>query len=311
MACQSIARLFSGVKRYGYRPKGTMIMTMSEANERRDELAKLWNGPSGHAWVETQPLLDQMFAPIETLLVEAATAISPERVLDIGCGTGATTLAVARQIAPKDGCIGVDISAPMIEAARARAQREHLKATFICADAQEHPFDPSCVDMLISRFGVMFFDDPVRAFANLHHAARSGAKLRFIVWRSPAENPFMTTAERAAAPLLPNLPARKPEAPGQFAFATAGRVHDILKESGWTSIDIQPIDVVCTFPEPELVRYFTRLGPVSLALKDEDDDTRARVIETIRPAFDPFVHEADVRFVAACWMIGATSQARS
>jgi hypothetical protein len=165
--------------------------------------------------------------------------------------------------------------------------------------------------MLISRFGVMFFDDPVRAFANMHRAARSGAELRFIVWRSAAENPFMTTAERAAAPLLENLPARKPDAPGQFAFADAGRVHDILNQSGWTSIDIQPIDVTCTFPETELVRYFTRLGPVSLALTDADDNTRARVIETVRPAFDPFVHGADVRLVAACWMIGATSQARS
>jgi len=278
---------------------------MSGMHERRDELAKLWNGPSGHAWVETQPLLDQMFAPLERLLVDAAAAISPQRVLDVGCGTGATTLAVARQIAPKDGCIGVDLSAPMIEAARTRAQREQLQATFICADAQEYAFDPTRVDMLISRFGVMFFDDPVRAFANLHRAARSGAALRFIVWRSAAENPFMTTAERAAAPLLPNLPARKPDAPGQFAFANADRVRDILKESSWTSIDIQPLDVTCTFPETELARYFIRLGPVSLALNDADDDTRARVIETIRPAFDPFVHGAHVRLVAACWMISA------
>ena len=278
---------------------------MSGANERRDELARLWNGPSGHAWVETQPLLDLMFAPLERLLVEAVAARSPQCVLDVGCGTGATTLAVARQIAPKDGCVGVDISQPMIEAARALAQREHLQATFVCADAQEHPFDPARVDMLISRFGVMFFDDPVRAFANMHRAARSGAELRFIVWRSAAENPFMTTAERAAAPLLENLPARKPDAPGQFAFANGERVHGILKESGWAEIDIQPLDVTCAFPETELVRYLTRLGPVGLALQDADDDTRARVIETIRPAFDPFVHAADVRFVAACWMISA------
>ena len=112
----------------------------------RDEQKKLWNNPSGHAWVELQALLDQTFAPIETLLVDAVAAVSPARVLDIGCGTGATTLAVARQIAPKDGCVGVDISEPMIAAARARAERERLPATFICANAQEHPFDPGRVD---------------------------------------------------------------------------------------------------------------------------------------------------------------------
>jgi SAM-dependent methyltransferase len=271
----------------------------------RDEQTKLWNNPSGHAWVEMQAVLDQTFTPLETLLVEAVAAVSPARVLDVGCGTGATTLAVAGRIGPKDGCIGVDISEPMIAAARARAERERLPATFICANAQEHAFDPGRVDMLISRFGVMFFDDPVRAFANLHRAARSGAQLRCIAWRSAAENPFMTTAERAAAPLLPTLPPRKPDAPGQFAFANGERVRGILKESGWTEIDIQPLDVACTFPEQELVRYLTRLGPVGLALQDADDDTRAQVIETIRPAFDPFVHAADVRFVAACWMISA------
>jgi SAM-dependent methyltransferase len=271
----------------------------------RDEQTKRWNSAPGLGWVEMQPVLDQTFAPLEAVLVKAAAAVSPACVLDVGCGTGATTLAVARQLAPKDGCVGIDISEPMIAAARARAERERLRATFICANAQEHPFDPGRVDVLISRFGVMFFDDPVRAFANLRRAGRSGAELRCIAWRSAAENPFMTTAERAAAALLPNLPPRKPDAPGQFAFANAERVHGILKESGWTAIDLQRLDVVCTFPEKELVRYLTRLGPVSLALQDADDNTRARVIETICPAFDPFVHGADVQFVAACWMISA------
>jgi SAM-dependent methyltransferase len=273
----------------------------------RDEQTKRWNSAPGHAWVEMQAVLDQTFTPLETVLVDAVAAASPGRVLDVGCGTGATTLAVARRIAPNEGCVGIDISEPMIAAARARAERERVPVTFICANAQEHAFDPASFDMLISRFGVMFFDDPVRAFANLHRAARRGAQLRFIVWRNAEENPFMTTAERAAAPLLPDLPARKPDAPGQFAFANGDRVRGILQESGWTEIDMQPLDVECTFPERELVRYLTRLGPVGLALQDADDNTRARVIEAIYPAFDPFVHAADVRFVAACWTIGARS----
>jgi SAM-dependent methyltransferase len=271
----------------------------------RDEQTKRWNNAAGHAWVEMQAVLDQMYAPLETLLAETVAAVSPARVLDVGCGAGTTTFAVARRSAPKDGCVGVDISEPMIAAARARAQRERLDVTFICANAQEHAFDPASVDMLISRFGVMFFDDPVRAFANLHRASRNGAELRCIAWRSAVENPFMTTAERVAAPFLPNLPPREPDAPGQFAFANAERVHGILKESGWTGIDIQPLDVVCTFPEKDLVRYLTRLGPVGLALQDADDNVRSRVVETVRPAFDPFVHGADVRFVGACWMLSA------
>ena len=159
----------------------------------------------------------------------------------------------------------------------------------------------------MSRFGVMFFDEPVTAFANLRRAATENGELRTIVWRSAAETPFMTTAERAAAPLLSNLPPRRPNVPGQFALADDRRVHAILEESGWAGIDIRPVDVDCSFAERDLVRYVTRLGPVGLALRDVDEATRARVIPTVRAAFDPFVHGAEVRFTAACWMVRAQS----
>jgi ubiquinone/menaquinone biosynthesis C-methylase UbiE len=193
----------------------------------------------------------------------------------------------------------------MLTAARARAEREGTPASFIRANAQDHAFEPASFDMIISRFGVMFFDDFVQAFANLRRAAKDDAELRFIAWRSPSENPFMTTAERAAAPLLPNLPARQPDAPGQFAFADPRRVHRILEESGWTRIDIRPLDVPCTLPEKELVRYLTRLGPLGVILHEADERTRTQVIETVRTAFEPYVHGAEVRFTAACWMVGA------
>ena len=275
-----------------------------DAHAPGDEQAKLWNGPAGHAWVDTQDLIDRVLKPVEVLLVDAVPAGSAVHVLDIGCGTGGTTLAAARRLGPSARCTGVDISNPMIAAARARAERERTPATFICANVQDYPFEPGGFDMIISRFGVMFFDDPVGAFANLRRAASGGGRLRCIVWRSPAENPFMTTAERAAAPLLPNLPPRRPGAPGQFALADSQYVKTILQDSGWNGIDITPIDVECTLPETELLRYLTRLGPVGLALQEADERTRARVAETIRPAFDSYVHGADVRFTAACWMIG-------
>ena len=131
------------------------------------------------------------------------------------------------------------------------------------------------------------------------------AAMHFIAWRSPVENPFMTTAERAAAPLLPALPPRQPDAPGQFAFADRDRVRSILHDSGWTAIDIRPIDVICTMTERDLGRYYSRLGPVGRALRETDEGTRTRVIGTLREAFAPFVHGGTARFTAACWMIGA------
>ncbi|MCT2582635.1 hypothetical protein [Actinophytocola gossypii] len=157
----------------------------------------------------------------------------------------------------------------------------------------------------MSRFGVMFFDDPVRAFANLRGAARAGAGLRCVVWRSPAENPFMTTAERAAAPLLPESPVRDPDAPGQFAFADVDRVRGVLERAGWTGIGFRRVDAPCVLPERELVPYLTRLGPVGRVLPDVDERLRARIVDTVRAAFDPFVHGPEVRFTAACWLVTA------
>src|SRR6185295_17722413 len=135
------------------------------------EQAALWNGPAGRAWVEAQELLDRMFEPFEDLLVNAIRAGSGSRALDVGCGTGSTTLAVARRLGPEGRCTGIDISASMIAAARVRAEREGTSAAFICADAQRYSFAPASFDTIVSRFGVMFFEDPVQAFANLRRAA--------------------------------------------------------------------------------------------------------------------------------------------
>ncbi|MBC9034205.1 class I SAM-dependent methyltransferase [Sphingomonas sp. JC676] len=272
-----------------------------------DEQAMLWNGDSGRAWVEAQTVLDGMFARLETMLVDTVAESGATRVLDVGCGTGATTLAIARRIGAGAECLGLDISEPMIDVATERAREEGSPARFVCADAQVHDFESPRFDMIVSRFGVMFFDDPVAAFANLRRAAHDGAALRPLVWRGAEENPFMTTAERAAAPLLPAMPARDPDAPGQFAFADKSRVQGILEASGWGAIDIRPVDVECAIPESALVPYLTRFGPLARVLGSVDDVTRARIVDTARAAFDPFVHVDEVRFTAACWMVEASA----
>ncbi|MET7745221.1 methyltransferase domain-containing protein [Streptomyces sp. NPDC005385] len=276
-----------------------------------DEQAARWNGPSGNAWVEAQDVVDALYRPLQDLLVEAVPEGRGGRVLDVGCGTGGTTVAVARRLGPEGACVGVDISGPMLDAARARAEREDVPVSFVRGDAQDHAFEAGVFDTVVSRFGVMFFEDSVRAFANLRRAARAGAGLRFIAWRDMEENPFMTTAERAAAPLLPGLPERRPDAPGQFAFADADRVRRLLEESGWEDIDIRPADATCVLPADKLVWWFTRFGPVGTALREVDEPTRERVVETVRPAFAPFAHADEIRFTAACWQIDARAPGTS
>lgn len=252
-----------------------------------------WNTTGGSAWVELQGLLDRGLAPFIAPLIEGVGGT----VLDVGCGTGATTAAVAEQATR---AVGVDISVPMIEAARARTDR----AEFIVADAQTHRFDAR-FDHVISRFGVMFFTDPVAAFTNLRHAGR---RLRAIAWRGAAENPFHTAAERAARPLMPDLPDRAHETTGQFGFGDADRVERILTDAGWKDIEIDELDVECRLPADALETYYTRLGPVGMALQELDDATRARVVEAVRPAFDPFRHDGEVRYTAATWIITANSE---
>ena len=278
---------------------------METSQQPNAEQIALWNDTAGRAWVETQETLDAVLAPFEDLLVDAVSARKAQRVLDVGCGTGSVALAVARLLGPNGAAVGVDISEPMIALARKRAERETPPPRFICADAQTHPFEPASFDMIISRFGVMFFDDPVRAFANLRRAAAPNAALHTIVWRSPADNAFMTAAERAAAPFLPEIPKRRSDEPGQFAFADRDRVYSILEKSGWSQIDIRPLDVVCTLPERELKPYISRLGPLARVLPQIDEAKRAPIIDAVRAAFDPFVHGAEVRFTAGCWTVGA------
>ena len=279
---------------------------MSEQEIPAMSQSELWNGPSGQAWLGMQTVLDALFEPFETLLADAVRWHLPRAVLDIGCGTGATTLAIARALAPDGSCTGADLSQIMIDRARERAAAEpdDLHATFRSGDASRldgaGPFD-----MAVSRFGVMFFEDPVAAFARIRAAMTPGGPLAVIAWRSPEDNPFMTCAERAAAPLLPALPPIQPGAPGQFGFADPQRVRGILAESGWRDIAIAPLDIACAMPEAALTPYLTSLGRIAAPLRQADEATRARVLATARSAFDRYVDGDTVRFDAACWMIEA------
>jgi len=279
---------------------------MDYAEEQRQR----WNGAAGHAWVASQTLLDRLFEPLADRLADLAAARRPGQVLDVGCGTGSTTVAIARRLGTTAACVGVDISEPMVAAARARADGEDVAVSFICADAQTYPFGPRSFDLIVSRFGVMFFQDSVEAFANLRRAAHDGGELRMIVWRGPADNPFMTVAERAATQVLP-LPERQPDAPGQFAFANDQRVRGILRDSGWSDVECRPVDIACAMPETELVGYFTRFGPVGMALQNADERTHGQVIDAVRPAFDRYVHGDEVRFTAACWTVSARADANT
>lgn len=270
-----------------------------------DQAAR-WNDQSGRTWTELRDLIDTVLAPCIPPIVREIGPIDGGRALDVGCGAGALTLATAKLTGPRGSCLGVDISAPLIEAAKARAERDGVSmAGFLEADAQVHPFDAGSFDAIVSRFGVMFFEDPVAAFRNLRRAARPGAKLACMAWRSPAENAFMTAAARAAAAGLPGFPPQTQNGPGQFGFADDAFVRTILQESGWQTIAIRSVDVPCRMPRRDLMTYATRMGPLGAVFPLLDDETKAELAPKIEAAFDPFVQGEEVNFIAACWMITA------
>ncbi len=280
-----------------------MTPSQTEANQAQ---AELWNGQAGQNWVEQNAMLDRLFEPFERVLLDAVRQTGARQVLDVGCGAGATTFAVARGLGQEGRCIGLDLSAPLVELARRRAVETGVdNADFIVGDAQLQDFQPARFDAVISRFGVMFFDDPVTAFANLRRAARPEAGLACIVWRGAADNPFMTTGERAAAPLLPPAPPRDPNAPGQFAFGDPDRVSGLLSAAGWRDVELQPLDVACSMPAADLETYATRMGPVSLVLPSLEEDRRRAVVEAVGRGFEPFVADGLARFTAACWLVRA------
>lgn len=283
---------------------------MTVAEEPEEGQMTIWNSEKGCAWVEAQELLGNLFQPLEDQLFSAAGIEPGCRVLDVGCGTGGTTRAASRLAGTGGSAIGIDISEPMIAAAREHAAEAATPESFIRADAQTHAFEPASFDKIISRIGVMFFEDPVVAFANLRHAVTDNGELHFIAWRSPEENAFMTVAERAAAPLLPGLlPSRDPDAPGQFAFAKEERIRSILRNSGWAQIQIRPVDLACSLPETALNFFLSRMGLLGQVLHKVDGRIRVQVIETVRAAYEPFVKGAEVHFISACWLVSARAPA--
>lgn len=277
---------------------------MTDVKTAPIDQSALWNGRAGETWVAKQEMLDALFAPVADYLANAVGEASPHRLLDIGCGTGATALAAARLGVGGD-VLGVDISAPMITRARTRAAAEGLPVRFEEGDAEKYDFPAETFDMAISRFGVMFFSDGVAAFANIRAAMVSKGVLHVVAWRSPRENDFMTAAWRAAAPLLPAMPAPDPNAPGQFAFASEERVLGLLWDAGWSDIAIEPVDFACSLQASMLADYVANMGPLGLYLAHADQAERAAIIARVLPAFDRYVDGDTVHVPAACWSIRA------
>jgi SAM-dependent methyltransferase len=283
-------------------------MDTPTGHEQNADQIAYWNGPGGQRWANRQQTQDILLAPIADLLIDRAKPSAGERIIDVGCGSGATTIAFARKVAPSGHAFGVDISGPMLARARQSAPAD-LPVDFVLADATVYPFDPASFDLLASRFGVMFFADPALSFANMRKALRPSGRLAFACWREPRENPFFMAPLQAVYKHVPKLPPQGPEDPGPFAFASEARVHRILGEAGFTGIAMEPcnlaLDVAIGRGIDAAVQGALEIGPASRALEGHPDDVRAAATKSIREALTAFAKGESVPLPASIWIVTA------
>jgi SAM-dependent methyltransferase len=267
---------------------------------------KFWNEKAGRDWTELQQRMDKNLSRIHTALMAWAAPNSGDAVLDIGCGTGTTSLALADAVGSAGRVFGADISQPMLALAKSRgAGRDNL--VFELADASVQAFAPE-YDLLFSRFGVMFFDDPIGAFANLHRAVKPGGRLAFVCWRTPKENPWASAPLAAARPFLPELPVPDPYAPGPFAFCDPQRVLSILTDVGFHDVEIEKYDGVMPMGRDVDVtaEQTLQIGPLSRAVGEADPATRAKIVEAARAALATFAGaDGEITPPTACWLVRA------
>lgn len=241
----------------------------------------------------------------------AAAAIKPgERIIDIGCGCGTTSVELARLTGPSGEVIGVDISDTMLALAEERTKgNDTLK--FIKADAQLYEFENAHFDLAFSRVGVMFFDDPERAFANLRTALRPGGRLAFVCFRKPSESPYLMVPLAAAHKHVPQLPALPPGAPGMFSFADDQRVKGILQAAGFRSIEVKPLDLDIDVTAGQgldgAVAISMELGPTGNTMMGKPRELWQAAASSIREAFAPYQRDGAVTLAAGVWIVTATN----
>ena len=269
-----------------------------------------WNSAGGRRWVERQQSQDIVLAPILQATLERAQLQQGERVVDIGCGAGASSIALAERGGPSGQVLGVDVSAPMLARAAERLP-PGAPVKFVRADATTYRFESAAFDLLFSRFGVMFFAEPARAFANLRTALKPSGRLAFACWRKFDENPWLQVPLRAALEHVPPLPRPGPEDPGPFSFASEQRVHRILADAGFHSVILEPrdfdLDIACGGGIEEALEAAMALGPTSRALQDQGPETRAAVATSIRRALQPYQRGKQVALAGAIWLVTANN----
>ena len=276
------------------------------------EMIRYWNEGAAPAWTRFEEALDAQLEPLGARARERAGLRDGERVLDVGCGCGATTLELAAAVGRAGRVVAIDISRPMLARAEQRARQRGLadRIEFRLDDAQTASLGSAGFDVVFSRFGVMFFADPVAAFANLRAALRDGGRLAFVCWQPREKNPWMMAPALAAARHIPFPAPPPPDAPGPFAFGDAERVRGILRDAGFSDVAIEPVDEPMRLAGDTIdqaLELFLAVGPVGAALREANPspEQRANVLEAVRGVLASFETPRGLEADAGAWIVSA------
>lgn len=274
---------------------------------------EFWNGETGQNWVSHDALMEAMLQPLGEAVMDSLSPKPGEHVLDIGCGCGHTSLSLADRVGAEGSVTGIDISAPMLAVASQLAAEHnagHKSVQFLEADAQTHRFTPESYDAAFSRFGVMFFEDPVAAFTNIRASLRPSGRLAFCCWQPRAVNPFMTVPAMAALELLPAPPEIPPRTPGPFAFEEADYVAEILTEAGFEHVAVTPLRQPLTFGRgmslEDIVERLVEIGPIAQMVREAPEDLQQPVRDKVVDAVAPFYQAgAGMTLEGQFWLVTA------
>ncbi len=287
---------------------------MDPAATGNADQVEYWNGEVGQRWARSQDRMDRAFGPLTAALIEHAAPRRGERAADIGCGCGDLSLLLADRLGAEGRVLAVDVSQPMLDRGRAReralAGAGRPAIEWQEADAAAWPFPEGGFDLLVSRFGVMFFADPVAAFRNMRRALRLGGRLAMLCWRPMGDNPWVAVPRAAMLQVLPPPAPTPPHAPGPFAFADAARVGAILAQAGFTAVASVGVDAALDIGTDaaaldDAVQFATESGPASALLRDVDDALRARAVAAVRAALRDRAGAGRPPLEAACWLFTA------
>ena len=280
---------------------------MNERNEVGMQ-AEFWNDAGGRMWVENIERTHALLKPLGDALLERVAPQPGEAVLDVGCGGGLNSIELARRVGETGRVVAVDVSEIILDYARAQ---ENLPANleFVRADAATEIFRAAGFDLLFSRFGVMFFEDPIAAFRNMRANLRGGGRLVFQCWQVRERNPWLSIPMQAAFEILtPPDEMMDPRAPGPFSFADRDWVEEILQSAGFAEVQVEDLVLEMSMGSlEEAVAYSTRFGPAVEAFKAASDADRAAAEQAIRSAFQPLVRDGVVVGTASTWIVTANN----